>query len=75
MRTLLILIALLLVWFIARHLWSRSVRLKHQSTGQKPVQEMLRCGYCNVFVPRDQAIQRHGQSWCCEDHARKGHKS
>lgn len=74
MRTLLILIALLLVWFIGRHLWRRSVRFKQQGSGQKPVQETVRCSYCNVYVPKDQAIQRHGQNWCCEEHARKGRR-
>lgn len=72
MRTLLIIVVLILVWLIVRHLWRRSQ--KTQGHSQKPVQEMLRCAHCGTFVPKDQAIIRHGQSWCSQAHSQAGQK-
>jgi len=30
---------------------------------------MVLCAHCGVYLPRSDALQRDGQTWCCGEHA------
>lgn len=34
-----------------------------------PPADMLRCDYCGVFVPRNEATMAHGKAYCSDSHA------
>jgi len=38
-----------------------------------PPEAMVRCAHCGIHLPSSDALLRHGQFWCCEEHARLGH--
>lgn len=45
---------------------------KSQSTAASSGSEqMLPCAVCQVFIPESEAIIRHGQAYCCNDHAER----
>lgn len=31
---------------------------------------MVQCGHCGIHLPASESVQSHGQSFCCEAHAR-----
>ena len=37
---------------------------------QKPA-KMLRCAYCEVFIPEDTVIEVGNKYYCCDEHARQ----
>jgi hypothetical protein len=38
-----------------------------ESPLQRPAQEMVRCTYCQTYIPRQQAISDKQQGYCCVD--------
>lgn len=45
---------------------------KSQSTAASTGSEqMLACAVCQVFIPESEAVIRHGQAYCCNDHAER----
>ena len=38
----------------------------------KPVESMVRCAHCGIHLPRSEALQQNGQTWCNAEHARLG---
>lgn len=48
-----------------------------QKSGQKgaqnlPADPLVRCAHCGIHLPRSEALQVNGQTWCSQEHARLG---
>jgi uncharacterized protein len=57
------------LWLVLR-LVKRALQDRHPpSTTPAPPADMLRCDYCGVFVPRNEAISAHGKNYCSGSHA------
>ncbi|ARP93391.1 PP0621 family protein [Bordetella genomosp. 13] len=37
-----------------------------------PAETMVRCAHCGIHLPRSEAVQIDGRSWCSQEHARLG---
>jgi len=68
-----IVIVLVGLWIVLR-LLRRA--LANRNTGPTPPApaDMLRCQYCGVFVPREDAITANDRHYCCEAHAEADRK-
>ncbi len=69
MKTLFLLGALMLVFFIGRHLW----RQRGTSVPKLKSQTMVRCQHCGLFLPKDEAIQRSPGRFFCPEHKEYDH--
>lgn len=70
------LIRLLILAIVAWLAWRllRGPRKAPKNTVSKSTnkgQAMLACAYCGTYVPADQAIEHHGQVYCCREHISK----
>jgi uncharacterized protein len=45
---------------------------KADARGPKPLESMVRCAHCGIHLPRSEALQQNGQTWCSSEHARLG---
>ncbi|MDH1302354.1 PP0621 family protein [Achromobacter sp. GD03932] len=45
---------------------------KTDARGPKPLESMVRCAHCGIHLPRSEALQQNGQTWCSAEHARLG---
>lgn len=71
LRFALIVLAVWLIWRIARHLLSHprpARRIK-----QAPVEAMVRCAHCGVHLPEHEAL-REGEDYYCSTRHRLGGK-
>lgn len=60
---------LLLVAIIAAVYWLIKSYLKNAPEQNHPVAEdMVRCAYCGVHLPKGESIPGHGQVFCCAAH-------
>jgi uncharacterized protein len=66
---LLLLIVLFAIWFARR-----SARPKPRADIKECTDsdEMVRCAYCEVFLPRGDAILVAGRAYCCDEHRQMG---
>lgn len=48
---------------------SQSNMQSRPPSGETQGEAMLPCAVCQVFIPESEAIMRHGQAFCCNDHA------
>jgi uncharacterized protein len=62
---LLLMVIVLVIWFVRRPVGVKPVA---DSTRPKEADEMLRCSYCEVYLPRSEAILLDGKVFCCEQH-------
>ncbi len=67
------LILLLALLFIAWWLWQRRPRRRPPivNTTEPAEVPMVRCQYCGMHVPRDNAVSRNDQWYCCREHAQR----
>ncbi len=59
---------------LARH-QARQKQPRRRAAHTRPAaspEAMVRCHHCGIHLPRSEAIQRQGQVWCSEEHARLG---
>jgi uncharacterized protein len=54
----------LVVWILFRLARGRAV----EDRPQKRVGEMVRCSYCGVYVPRNEAVQKGNHYFCSQEH-------
>jgi len=47
-------------------------KAKTGAGGPKPLESMVRCAHCGIHLPRSEALQQNGQTWCSAEHARLG---
>ena len=69
MRTLIILIALVLIVMAVKRLWQTSrPDTKHRlKSGQ-----MVQCANCGVYIPTQEALQHEDHYYCSQTHMDKG---
>lgn len=60
-------IILLGLWLVVRVV-RRALRDRRPPPAALPA-DMLRCDYCGVFVPRDEATLARGKAYCSASHA------
>lgn len=81
MKYLLALLAVIAgILLIKRHLKSGSQPLARPQRGEPlpkrgEVQPMIACSLCGTYVPRDDAVEHEGRSYCCREHADRGRAS
>jgi uncharacterized protein len=66
MRTLVILIALALIFMVGKRLWLSSRRPAEKAPG-KPGQ-MVQCAHCGMHIPSQEALTRDGHQYCSAAH-------
>ena len=73
MGRLLILAVLVLagVWLVRRAL-ARSEGGEAAPRSSKPVEDLVRCAHCGVLLPRAEARDAGGATYCGDEHARRG---
>lgn len=67
-----ILIISLLVLVVLRLV--NKLRLPGRKEKNPPVAAMVRCAYCNLFLPEHDALAAGGRYYCCEEHKSLGQK-
>ncbi|HRQ04783.1 MAG TPA: PP0621 family protein [Nitrosomonas halophila] len=62
---LLIALIFLAFWLVKR--FQRAARQPPRSE-QKVIEDMVRCAYCDVHLPKSESVAGHGQYFCSEAH-------
>jgi|JI10StandDraft_1071094.scaffolds.fasta_scaffold97480_2 uncharacterized protein len=57
------------IYFVVRAS-NRRRRPPQQAHETPDSKEMTRCGYCQVYFPRAEALNGNGEEFCCEEHRR-----
>ena len=65
MRTLLIFIALAIIFTLGKRLWSQS---RNRPQTRKLNGHMVQCARCGVYVPESEAISHDGLHFCSAEH-------
>lgn len=47
---------------------SRRRAARARSAAPKRVEDMVRCGHCGVFLPKDEGVSSGEQYFCCKEH-------
>ncbi len=71
------LIAILVVLTVWRMLNARGQKPRSpdaaaRKAGGAGAEPMVRCAHCGIHLPRSEALQSQGQTWCSQEHARLG---
>ena len=53
----------------------RSAAQRMERSGPAPAEGMVRCAHCGIHLPRSEAVQARGQTWCSAEHSAAGAKS
>jgi len=64
-----LIIFLLIGWFLfrlVRNWLKQSARIKKPA--DEKIDTMVRCSKCGVYSPKQNAIEKDGQFFCCEEH-------
>ena len=64
-RFLVVLIAVIAVILIARRLWRRPSASRPPRVASSP---MVRCAYCGLYLPKEDALEADGEAYCSPDH-------
>jgi len=65
MRTLVILIALALIFMVGKRLW-RSSRPAEKLPGKQG--QMVQCAHCGIYIPSQEALARGKRYYCSAAH-------
>jgi len=57
------------LWLVLRLVKRALARLRSGPPAISPPADMLRCDYCGVFVPRDDAVTTNDKTYCSDHHA------
>ena len=71
LRLILTAVTIWLVYLLARN-WFRQrqrSRRDHDEAGYRPT---VQCARCGTHLPRDEALQHDGLSYCCQAHLEQG---
>lgn len=77
-KALLWFVIILAVLTVARIASRRAAsRANPRNTGKTPTpgkkaEVMVRCAHCGIHLPRSEALQLGGKTWCSSDHAKLG---
>ena len=69
LKTLIILLALILIVAIIRHLFRQQSR---PSPSKPTAKNMVKCKFCGLFLPLEEAVQGEGHNYCSEEHRDAG---
>lgn len=69
LRTLIILIAVVLIVIAVRGLWRSS---RPAGRRGQPSAHMVQCAHCGVYVPEQEALASGGRFYCSEAHLKAG---
>ena len=69
---LLAVIAVAYAWWRAQHRLPPAPPAPPAPRGSGAPEPMVRCAHCGVHLPRSQALQHDGRSYCCPAHQRQG---
>lgn len=70
-RLLLFIIALWAIWKLLKFCVAR-IRQPDEEKHQVEYGVMVKCSYCEVHVPKTEAIKRNGYFFCSHEHADRG---
>lgn len=62
-----IVLLLFLVFVVVLYL-TRNSRKRQASGEPKRVEDMVRCAYCAVYLPKNESVASGDQHFCCKDH-------
>lgn len=67
------LILLLIIGAFAYWMWKKLTNKPQNRSSELPdsTSQMVRCSYCNVFLPQEQATQHNKKWFCCREHAKQ----
>ncbi len=67
-------LVIFIVYRLLRGSARRSDAQAHAHTSPKtpPVQQMVACDHCGVYLPEMESLLEAGQHYCCEAHRRAG---
>ena len=71
MRTLIIIIALVLIFIIAKRLWQKPRPPTQSGPGRQPNQQqgkMVQCANCGIYIPEQDAFNRGDRLYCSQAH-------
>lgn len=69
-----ILLLILIVWVVYTLIKRYQRSLNVPQAGPKPVEDMVRCAYCAVNLPRGEALLTKGEFFCTPEHLHLGRK-
>jgi uncharacterized protein len=66
---------LVLVTVIAVIVWmvtgkARAAARRDRPQAGRPVEDMVRCAHCGVFLPKAESVEAHGARFCSREHER-----
>lgn len=65
-RLLLLLLLAWLIWWVFKPLFQRRPRTTQDES--KTIEDMVRCEYCRINLPKPEAIEEDGRFFCNEEH-------
>lgn len=65
MRTLVIFIALALIFMVGKRLWQSS-RPPAKLTGKQG--QMVQCAHCGIYIPSQEALSHNSRNYCSAAH-------
>jgi uncharacterized protein len=68
-KYLLLIVGAVVVYFLVRNNWRR--RIRAQSDGKKPAEDMVRCVACGIHLPRNESLVVRNRYFCCAEHQRR----
>jgi uncharacterized protein len=66
----LVLIAVIAVVFWMVTGKARAAARRERRPEDRPVEDMVRCAHCGVFLPRDESVEAGGVRFCSREHER-----
>lgn len=76
-RTLIILLAIVIVFLIVKNRWQNRQRLKTDRSRSDSVEtnkNTVRCQQCQLYLPADEAVVEDEMFFCCLQHQRDWHE-
>jgi len=70
-KLLLVVAVTVAVVFWLRHLGRDRRDRRDRADSPAGIEDMTRCKLCGVHLPRSEAIQSQGQTYCCDEHRRR----
>lgn len=64
----------LIIWFLYRAFQRMLEKPRSTETPKRPLtsQDMVKCAHCGIHIPRDEALERDGKSYCSPEHRDAG---
>jgi uncharacterized protein len=64
----------LIIWLLYRMFYRLLNKPKPQNKvkQQAPSRDMVRCAHCGIHIPRDEAIEHRGETYCSPEHRDAG---